>query len=140
MGGDASPSEFDATRDAHMSLTLGASRFAFASTSQGGANFSANQGSNFDPVASADIAEIRLTSVGPLYGMYFDNFEVRGVVDGPTVLLGDVDLNGVVNFLDISPFIALLSSGMFQAEADTNSSGGVDFLDISPFIAILSGQ
>jgi hypothetical protein len=58
----------------------------------------------------------------------------------PSSLLGDVNLDGTVNFLDISPFIAVLSSGMFQAEADCNESGGVDFLDISPFIAILSGQ
>jgi len=139
-GGDASPSEFDANRDAHMSLTLGASRFAFASTSQGGANFSANQGSNFDTVVSADVAEIRLTSAGPLYGMYFDNFEVQGFVDGPAVLLGDIDLNGIVDFLDIPAFIAVLTSGIFQAEADIDSSGGVDFLDIPAFIAILTAQ
>ena len=54
-------------------------------------------------------------------------------------LLGDVDLSGVVNFLDIGPFILLLSTGEFQAEADIDQSGTVDFLDISPFIAILAG-
>ena len=55
------------------------------------------------------------------------------------VLLGDVNMDGTVNFLDITPFIALLSSGDFKAEADVDQSGVVDFLDISPFIAILSG-
>ena len=55
------------------------------------------------------------------------------------VLLGDVNLDGVVNFLDISPFIAFLSTSDFQAEADVNESGAVNFLDISTFIAILSG-
>ena len=56
-------------------------------------------------------------------------------------LLGDVDLNGVVDFFDISPFIAILSSdGAFQAEADIDGNGLVDFFDISPFIAILSGS
>ena len=54
--------------------------------------------------------------------------------------LGDVNLDGVVNFLDISPFIAVLSSGDFQAEADCNQNGFVNFLDISPFIGILSGS
>jgi hypothetical protein len=58
----------------------------------------------------------------------------------PTVLLGDVDLSGTVDFLDITPFIGVLSGGTFQAEADCNESGGVDFLDITPFIAILSGS
>ena len=60
------------------------------------------------------------------------------VVDSP-VLLGDVNLDGVVDFLDISPFIALLSNGGFQEEADLDLNGSVDFLDISPFIAALSG-
>ena len=55
------------------------------------------------------------------------------------ILLGDVNLDGVVDFLDIPPFIAILSSGEFQAEADCDGSGSVDFLDISPFVAILSG-
>ncbi len=57
-----------------------------------------------------------------------------------TALLGDVNLDGVVTFLDIAPFIALLSMAEFQAEADVDEDGFVTFLDISPFIAILSGQ
>ena len=55
------------------------------------------------------------------------------------VLLGDVNLDGGVNFLDIVRFISLLASGEFQAEADIDGSGVVNFLDISPFIAILTG-
>ncbi len=57
-----------------------------------------------------------------------------------TVLLGDADLNGVVNFLDIQPFIALLSNNMYLAQADIDGNGSVDFLDIQPFIVILSTQ
>ena len=53
-------------------------------------------------------------------------------------LLGDVNLDGAVNFFDIGPFIAVLSSGEFQAEADIDGSGTVDFLDIAPFIVTLS--
>ena len=55
------------------------------------------------------------------------------------VLLGDVNQNGAVNFLDISPFISLLVSGQFQAEADIDQNGVVNFLDIGPFILILAG-
>ena len=54
------------------------------------------------------------------------------------VLLGDVNLDTEVNFLDIAPFITLLSNGLFQAEADANQSGDVTFLDIAPFIGLLS--
>lgn len=53
-------------------------------------------------------------------------------------LIGDVNLDGDVNFLDISPFIGLLSSDSFQLEADINEDGEVNFLDISPFIGLLS--
>ena len=57
----------------------------------------------------------------------------------PAPLLGDVDLSGFVNFGDIAPFIAILGSGGFQAEADCDQNGVFDFLDISPFIDILFG-
>ena len=60
-------------------------------------------------------------------------------VTGATILLGDVNRDGAVNFSDISPFISALSTGELQAEADIDENGVVDFLDISPFIAILSG-
>jgi cyclophilin family peptidyl-prolyl cis-trans isomerase len=53
---------------------------------------------------------------------------------------GDVNLDSSVNFLDISPFISVLASGGYQAEADIDQSGAVAFLDITPFIALLSGQ
>lgn len=57
-----------------------------------------------------------------------------------TVLLGDVDLDGSVNFLDIGPFISVLSSQSFQAEADIDQNRVVNFLDIAPFIGVLSMQ
>ena len=54
------------------------------------------------------------------------------------VLLGDVNRDGLVNFLDISPFIGVLSAQGDQAEADLNEDGSVSFLDISPFIMALA--
>ena len=55
-------------------------------------------------------------------------------------ILGDVDLSGTVNFLDIAQFITILAGDGFQCEADIDQNGVVDFLDIQPFITILSGQ
>ena len=57
-----------------------------------------------------------------------------------SVLHGDMNLDGSVDFRDISRFISVLANGRFQAEADINDSGAVDFLDISLFIMILSGS
>ena len=44
----------------------------------------------------------------------------------PDVLLGDVNLDGLVNFLDISPFISRLADMENQAEADLNEDGVVN--------------
>ena len=57
-----------------------------------------------------------------------------------SVLKGDVDMNGVVNFLDIPAFISVLQSGSFVAEADCDCNLVVNFLDIPAFIAILTDQ
>ena len=55
-------------------------------------------------------------------------------------LLGDCNLDGVVNFSDIDPFIQVLSGGEFLAEADFIEDGVINFLDIAPFIVALSSQ
>ena len=54
------------------------------------------------------------------------------------LLLGDINLDRNVDFLDLSPFISLLSGSNFLEEADINRDGGVDFLDIGPFISLLN--
>ena len=66
------------------------------------------------------------------------NFVLTGVVAVPEFILGDVNQDGVVDFLDINPFIGILSTASFLEEADCNQDGVVDFLDINPFIEILS--
>ena len=60
--------------------------------------------------------------------------------DIPIDLICDVNRDGVINFLDIAPFISLLTIGDFQAEADCNQDGAVNFLDIAPFILILANS
>ena len=73
-------------------------------------------------------------------GLSEEVFEDQAVAAFSTsILLGDVSGDGVIDFLDISPFITVLATGAFQEEADIDGNGVVDFLDISPFIAILSG-
>ena len=54
-------------------------------------------------------------------------------------LLGDVNMDGFVNLLDVQPFIDLLANGEYQAEADTNQDGSLDLLDVQPFIDLLAG-
>lgn len=81
-----------------------------------------------DVSASGSLASSWI-SASPTPGVYEDEF-----------LIADVNLDGVVNFLDIAPFIDLLSSAQYQREADVNEDGIVDFLDISFFIDELTSQ
>lgn len=72
--------------------------------------------------------------------LFIDDTSVMGSLPEVDVLKGDVDLDGTVTFLDINPFIVLLSANDFQAEADCDCDGDLDFLDIQPFIDILAGN
>ena len=54
------------------------------------------------------------------------------------VLLGDVNRDDIVNFLDITPFVGVLTDSGDQVEADCNEDGAVNFLDIAAFITILT--
>ena len=54
------------------------------------------------------------------------------------VLLGDVNLDGVVDLLDVQPFVTRLTDGEFQAEADVNQDGILNLLDVQPFVSLLA--
>ena len=55
------------------------------------------------------------------------------------VLIGDANLDGFLNLLDVAPFVARINDGMFLAEADTNGDGVVDLLDVALFVQALVG-
>ncbi len=86
-------------------------------------------------VNGGDCYEIR---VGGFFGAT-GNIDLNGAFTPAGVLLGDVNLDGVVNLLDVAPFVDLITSATFQVEADINEDGFVDLLDVAPFIAILAG-
>jgi len=81
---------------------------------------------------SSDIGNFGINT--PLF-IAIDNIQLSA-----SPILGDVNFDGVVSFLDITPFIAVLATQSFQAEADIDQNNTVNFLDISPFIALLSVQ
>ena len=58
-------------------------------------------------------------------------------ITGAPVILGDINRDGVVDFFDIAPFIAILTSGDFQVEADFDKNEVISFGDINPFIKAL---
>ena len=94
-----------------------------------GVTFSSNRLYSFDPSDGTP------TFIGDadevLWGLTF--------IYPPNILLGDVNIDGSVNLLDVAPFIELLTNGSFQGEADINQDGVVDLLDVAPFVDLLSG-
>jgi hypothetical protein len=69
------------------------------------------------------------------FALAWDNVSIQL----PRLLLGDVNLDGAVNALDISGFVNRLTTGVYQAEADINKDLAVNALDISGFVSCLTG-
>ena len=52
-------------------------------------------------------------------------------------LLGDLNLDGEVNGLDVQPFVDVLLSGPYQTEADMNEDRVINGLDVDSFMAAI---
>ena len=70
---------------------------------------------------------------------FLPDVDTQGLVTYAPAKLGDVNDDGHVNFLDISPFVSVLSTGDYDRNADINRDTSVNFLDISGFITLLTG-
>ena len=102
------------------------------------------------------VGKIELTAVGPgeielIAGpndlgishnqQLIDAVFAKATISVPSdVLLGDVNLDGEVNLLDVSDFVDRISTGVFQAEADVNQDEQVNLLDVSPFVDLLASN
>lgn len=86
--------------------------------------------------STAYVPTVILADPGPFQYCYLYALDVANAA----IILGDVNLDGIVNLLDVSPFINLLTVGQFQAEADINGDGVVDLLDVAPFVELLTGS
>ena len=54
-------------------------------------------------------------------------------------ILGDGNGDGVINLLDVAPFVDAITGGTFVPAADINKDGSVNLLDVAPFVALLVG-
>ncbi len=55
-------------------------------------------------------------------------------------VVGDVNCDGVVDLLDVAPFVELITTNTFSLKADINEDGVVDLLDVEPFVNLLTGN
>ena len=67
------------------------------------------------------------------------NIMLNGTFAPDGILMGDVNCDGMVDLLDVGPFVDLIVSGQFSAKADFNNNGAVDLLDVGPFVELITG-
>ena len=72
---------------------------------------------------------------------YAIEFSVTLTAEGEksTVLLGDMNGDGMVNLLDVSLFVDAILNGKLVPEADVNQDGAVNLEDVAPFVELLVG-
>ena len=101
--------------------------------------FSAGRGTSFVTVGDFNGDGFSdLATTGSNYGFANEIFVLLNQRSND-ILIGDVNLDGVVNLVDVAPFVDLVLEGEFQAEADTNGDGVVDLSDVQPFVDLLTG-
>lgn len=101
--------------------------FGFINDGDGELNFGLVQWNLQSSFGATDVLNVEIKSI-----------EIVSAPDDDC-LLGDVNLDEEVNLLDVSPFVTLITSGVFQKEADINGDDVVDLLDVAPFVSIITG-
>lgn len=91
--------------------------------------------SNVPPKGNVVVFMRIVVSGNPNRRVNFDN--VRVTAESSNIFLGDINCDGLINLLDVAPFIELLTSGEFLPQADINGDGLVNLLDVAPFIDLL---
>ncbi len=105
----------------------------------------------FDSTSMGRTNDIRIVSwaqtVASTYPAQIFNAAVMSWPFPPSLLLGDLNCDGAVDFLDINPFVLAISDpGGYAIQypdcnilaGDINGDGRVDFLDINPCVELLT--
>lgn len=89
--------------------------------------------------------QMTFTVAGPItygpgeLGTMGETLTVGGTTSGCMPAPGDINDDGAVDLLDVTPFVDLLVNGGFLCQADINGDGVVDLLDVTPFVNLLTG-
>ena len=54
-------------------------------------------------------------------------------------LVGDVNCDGLIDLLDVNPFVTAVSNSTLDPKADIDGNGSDDLLDVAPFVQLLTG-
>ncbi len=116
-------------------------------TENNDANGSEQSELNFDslPAGSYFLAVSGSTNFQDCFGVFTEHEEsgtviTRVAIDAEPQIPGDINCDGQVNLLDVSPFIDFITNGDYSLKADLNEDGFVNLLDVEPFVDLLSGS
>ena len=91
------------------------------------------------PATTGRAGAVAWTGGSDLFDATLDNIRAESLR-----ALGDVNLDGEVNGLDVDPFVDVLLNGTddnaTRITADMNSDGEVNGLDVDPFVAAVVGS
>ncbi len=82
--------------------------------------------------------EFLLTGNGGDEEVAYDNIVVRGDFTDKGIV-GDVNCDGVVDLLDIEPFVQAITNNVFDFKADINGDGEDNLLDVAGLVQLLTG-
>ena len=86
-----------------------------------------------------DFVFVGFRSLGNREGVRVDNVSLTGDSNATLdCILGDTNADGLINLLDVQPFVEAISDGTFLPAADINQDGAVNLLDVGPFVELLS--
>ena len=107
-----------------------------------------NVGDSVEVIGSPDFLDSKFSSITqtfdaplpsvPRFELTYNLSSVEATVV-EIVLIGDVNGDGVIDLLDVKPFINLIISGRYELTGDINGDGHVNLLDVIPLIDLLTG-
>ena len=98
-------------------------------------NFSRRDSSEVASSASAACVE----DIGLAIPLIDDAFAVKLDPVEELCLKGDVNGDGVIDLIDVAPFVDKVVDGTYCVKADINCDGAVNLFDIGPFVRLISG-
>ena len=87
---------------------------------------------------SGSSLEIRVIAEFAFESFAFDNLMIVAE-EGMDAAPGDINCDGVIDLLDVQPFVEALTNQTFDSKADLNGDGTDDLLDVALFVALLIG-
>ncbi len=82
--------------------------------------------------------ELRIVFDFSFEAFAMDNIAITTGGGGDKGIVGDVNCDGMVNLLDVGPFVDAVSNDTLDFKADVNGDGADNLLDVGPFVDLLT--